>query len=309
LILISLILLSIALTNLLTKQVATVAGICFTAVFFILFTVSERINRRKQDRTLAMLDRFQLQHNETIDQEMVGARPGNILVAVRDYNTLAHLEHTLIYTDTEDKDIVVVTTRLVSGPDGGERELYDENLFTDYEQRLFTRVVALAEKFGKPVDLVVVPATNVFDAIVQMAVQLDSSVIVAGKSSKMSPQEQARQLGRAWERLTARPRRQVCFKVVEPQGGEHTIYMGAHAPHLTDEDISLIHDIWLQVTNVPSRHRVHHRDVVRVALNRLKRDLRGQSDVMLDFYKVEHEEGKRPARPSLRDGVNNASPE
>ncbi len=309
LILISLILLSIALTNLLTKQVATVAGISFTAVFFILFTVSERINRRKQDLTLAMLDRFQLQHNETIDQDTVGARPGNILVAVRDYNTLAHLEHTLSRTNTEDKDIVVATTRLLSGPDGGERELYDENLFTDYEQRLFTRVVALAEKFGKPVNLVVVPATNIFDAVAQMAVELDSSEIVAGKSSKMSPQEQARQLGRAWERLTSKPRRQVCFKVVEPQGSEHTIYMGAHAPDLTKEDISLIHDIWLQVTCVPSRHRVHHRDVVRVALNRLKRDLRGQSDVMLDFYKVEQEEGKKSILTAIRGDVGKTKPE
>ncbi len=293
LIIIALILVSIALTNLLTKQVATIAGIAFTAIFFILFTVSEQINRRKQDRTLAMLDRFQLQHSETIDQETVGARPGNILVAVRDYNTLAHLERTLSRTNTEDKDIVVVTTRLVSGPDGGERELYDENLFTDYEQKLFTRVVALAEKYGKPVDLAVVPATNIFDAVVQMAVQLDSSEIVAGKSSKISPQEQARQLGRAWERLSIKPRRQVCFKVVEPEGHEHTIYMGAHAPRLTEEDVNLIHDIWLQVTNIPSRHRVHHRDVVRVALIRLKRDLRGQSDAMLDFYKVEQEEGKK----------------
>src|SRR6185503_14015078 len=99
LIIIALILFSIALTNLLTKKVATIAGIAFTVIFFILFTVSERINRRKQDRTLAMLDRFQLQHNETISQETVGSRPGNILVAVRDYNTLAHLKHTLSHTN------------------------------------------------------------------------------------------------------------------------------------------------------------------------------------------------------------------
>jgi hypothetical protein len=33
---------------------------------------------------------------------------------------------------------------------------------------------------------------------------------------------------------------------------------------------------------------VHHRDVVRVALDRLERDLRGNTDVMLDFYNLEH---------------------
>jgi hypothetical protein len=303
LIIIALILVSIALTNLLTKQIATISGIAFTALFFILFTVSERINRRKLDRTLSMLDRFQLQHNETISQEAVGARPGNVLVAVRDYNTLGHLEHALEHTNTEEKDVVVVTTRLVSGPDGGESELYDENLFTDYEQHLFTRVVALAEKHGKPVELAIVPATNIFDAIAQTSLRLDSSEIVAGLSSKMTAQDQARELGRAWERLPEKPRRQVCLKIVGPNKQEHTVYLGAHAPTLTEADINLIHKIWIEVSRVPARQRIHHRDVVRVALDRLERDLRGQTDVMLDFYKVQRREQEkdRPRRDKADD--------
>jgi hypothetical protein len=84
--------------------------------------------------------------------------------------------------------------------------------------------------------------------------------------------------------------------VVSPDGGEHIVYLGAHAPNLTEEDISLIHKIWLQVSSVPSRQRVHHRDVVRVALNRLERDLKGHSDVMLDFYRLEHQENGTKAR-------------
>lgn len=295
LMLIAFVLASVAIVNLLTKEVATISGIALTAIFFILFTISERINQRKLDNTSAKLDRFQLQHQEVIDQQAVGARPGNVLVAVRDYNTLDHLEHTLKQTDTEEKDIVVMTLRLIAGPDGGERDLYDENLFDDYEQRLFTRVVALAEKYGKPVDLVVVPATSIFDAVAQTAIRLDSSEIVAGVSAKMSQQEQARQLGRAWEGLREQPRRQVCFKIVEPGGQENVVYLGAHAPRLTEDDLNLIHKIWLKVSNVPSRRRVHHRDVVRVALNRLERDLRGQTDVMLDFYKLEQQDEKEKA--------------
>lgn len=292
LILIALVLSSIAVTNLLTKQVATIAGIILTTLFFTLFTISERINRRKLDRSSAMLDQFQLQHNEIVDQESVGSRPGNVLVAVRDYNTLSHLEHALKRTDTDLQDIVVMTTRLVSGPDGGERDLYDESVFDDYEQRLFTRVVALAEKHGKPVDLVVVPATNIFDAVAQTALRLDSAEIVAGLSSKMTAQEQARELGRSWEAMREKPRRQVAFKVIHPDDQEQIVYLGAHAPSLTDDDVSLIHKIWLNVSKVPSRRRVHHRDVVRVALIRLERDLRKQSDVMLDFYKLEQEDTK-----------------
>ncbi|HXI94229.1 MAG TPA: APC family permease, partial [Blastocatellia bacterium] len=285
---IALILLSIALTNLLTKQVATISGIVFTAAFFVIFTISERLNERKLDLTLSKLDQFQLQHSEIVDLQSVGARPGNVLVGVRDYNTLLHLEHVLDRTNTDEQDIVVLTTRLIAGPGSGERDLSDETLFTEYEQRLFTRVVALAEKHGKPVELVIVPATSVFDAVAQTAMRLDSAVLVAGPSSKMTVQEQARELGRAWERLAEKPRRQVAFKVIEPNGSEHVVHLGAHAPHLTEEDINLIHKLWIQVSNIPSRRKVHHRDVVRVALDRLERDLRGNTDVMLDFYNLEH---------------------
>ena len=283
---------TLAIANLLTKQVATYTGLAFTLAFFAVFTISERINRRKLDRTLASLDQFQLQHSEYVDQASVGARPGNVLVAVRDFNTLSHLVKTLEKTDTDNQDVVVMTIRLVSGPDGAERDVYDENIFTAYEQKLFTRVVALAEKAGKPVDLVVVPATSAFDAVAQTALQLDSAEIVAGLSSKMTAQEQARQLGRSWEALGERPRRQVCFRVLAPDNSEEVVYLGAHAPNLTEEDVALIHKIWLQVSNVPGRRRVHHRDVVRVALNRLERDMRAHSDVMLDFYKIEQKEDK-----------------
>jgi amino acid transporter len=288
---IALILLSIALTNLLTKRVATISGIVFTAAFFAIFTISERINQRKLDLTLARLDQFQLQHSETVDLQSVGARPGNVLVGVRDYNTLSHLEHVLETTNTDEQDIIVMTTRLMSGPGGGERDLHHESLFTEYEQRLFTRVVALAEKHGKPVELVVVPATNIFDAVAQTALRLDSAVLVAGLSSKMTSAEQARELGRAWERLPEKPRRKVAFKVIEPDAAEHVVYLGAHPPNLTEDDINLIHKIWVQVSSIPSRRKVHHRDVVRVALDRLDRDLRGKTtDAMLDFYNLEHRE-------------------
>jgi amino acid transporter len=291
LIIIALMLLSIAMTNLLTKKVATLSGIAFTLAFFITFTVSERINRRKLDLTLARLDRFQLQHSEAISEQAVGVRPGNVLVAVRDYNTLSHLEQALIRTNTEEQDIVVMTMRQVSGDTSGEPA--DETLFDEYEQKLFTRVVALAEKHGKPVDLLIVPATNIYDAVVQTAFQLDSAEIVAGTSARVTTQEQARELGRSWEKLGQAPRRRVLFRIIEPEGNEHVVELGAHAPPLTNEDVALVHKLWLQISNIPSRRRVHHRDVVRVALNRLERDMKGRADVMLDFYKLEHEGEER----------------
>ena len=284
---IAVLLFSVAGINLITKEVATIAGVSFTIVFFTVFTISERINQRKLDRSIAALDQFTLNYQPDVSLETVRARPGNVLVTVRDFNTLSHLDYVLARTNTEEQDIVVMTARVMRGPDAGERDLYDTNLFTDYEQRLFTRVVALAEKHGKPVELVLVPATNLFDAVAQTAVRLDSAEIVAGLSSKMTGSEQTRELGRAWERLAEKPRRQVWCRIIEPGNREHTVSLGAHAPKLTEEDVNLIHRIWLQVSQLPARRRVHHRDVVRVALERLDRELRGDPEVMLDFYKVE----------------------
>jgi amino acid transporter len=306
---IALILFSVAGINLITKEVATIWGVAFTAVFFILFMVSERLNQRKLDRSRATLDQFRLTYEQELNLEAVHARPGNVLVAVRDYNTLSHLDRVLELTNSEERDIVVVTVRLITGPDAGERNLYNVNLFTDYEQRLFTKVVALAEKHGKPVNLVVVPSTNIYDAIAQTALQLDSAEIVAGLSAKETAQEQSQNLGRAWERLVGHRHRKVCFRVIVPGNQEVTFDLGAHAPHLTEEDINLIHRIWLDVSKLPARRKVHHRDVVRVALDRLHRDLRGQTDVMLDFYRLEHN-GKKEETPGGRTsptGIRDAS--
>jgi amino acid transporter len=297
------ILFSVAGINLITKEVATIWGVSFTVVFFAIFLVSERINERKLDRSIASLDQFKLNYQQDVSLETVHVRPGNALVAVRDFNTLSHLDYVLERTDIEAQDIVVMTVRLVKGPDAGERDLYDTSLFTDYEQRLFTRVVALAEKRGKPVELVVVPAANIFDAVAQTAVRLDAAEIIAGLSSKMTALEQARELGRAWERLPEKPRRQVWLKIVSPDKQEYSVFLGAHAPDFTDDDLRVIHNIWLKVSQIPARKRVRHRDVVRVALERLERDLQGKSDVMLDFYKLEHKDQEQARKENGKTGA------
>ena len=82
---------------------------------------------------------------------------------MRDYNTLAQLDWA-VGNAPADRDVVVLTIRLLRGPSGGGAELEADELFTDYEQHLFTRVVAIAERRGRNVKLLVLPATNIFDA-------------------------------------------------------------------------------------------------------------------------------------------------
>ena len=97
-----LVLLSTAIVNLFTKSIATVAGVAFTSAFFLIFTVSEKVNRRKH--ALAeqhMKEHFQLLHSDTVEREGLGIRAGNVLVTSRDYNTLNHLRWALERTYQE----------------------------------------------------------------------------------------------------------------------------------------------------------------------------------------------------------------
>jgi hypothetical protein len=273
---IAVILFSIAGINLVTKQVATISGVAFTLVFFVVFVVSERINERKRGAEAHVeMDQFRLQPQERISSETVEVRPGNSLCVVRDYNTLDHVKKALEITHTGKRDLVVMTVQVMKGPDAGYEDISENQLFTRYEQLLFSRVTAIAEKAGKHVDLLVVPGTNVYDAIAQTAAQLDSADIWAGRSSVVTAVEQAKQIGDAWERLPKKPSRQVTIHIVESSGTVDHFLLGAHAPTLADADIDLIHTLWLDISKRGGVEDLHHREIVTAALASLAEDLRG----------------------------------
>ncbi len=119
-------------------------------------------------------------------------------------------------------------------------DLSTEQIFSDYEQQLFTRAVSVAESFGKHVSLLVVPARDPWSAIVQTANNLEASAVVSGLSSKMSAQEQAFYLGHAWEAMPE-PKRQFIFQVVHPDLKVDTFHIGPHTPSLKTEDVHLVH--------------------------------------------------------------------
>jgi amino acid transporter len=265
---------SIAGINLITKQVATVSGAAFTLVLFVIFLASERAtHRRLGEAAHVEVDQFRLQPQEIISTETVRVRPGGTLCPVRDYNNLEHVRRALQLTHTGKQDLVVMTVHLLRGPDTGYRDLNEERLFTDYEQLLFSRVVALAEKEGKHVDLMVVPSSNPFQAIVHTAAQLYSAEIIAGPSATMRPREQALRFGEAWEGLPHKPRHQVRLRIVDPTGKIRDFLLGAHPPKLAEADIQLIHELWLDVKESLPGAGVRHRDIVTAAVQRLSREL------------------------------------
>lgn len=210
---------SVAGINLITKEVATVSGVAFTLVFFLIFVVSERINEKKHGAAAHVeTDQFQAHMQETVSNQTVGVRPGNTLCFVRDYHRLDHVRTALEITDTNQNDLVVMSVRILKGPDTGYEGLAEHQILTSYKQLLFTRVVALAEKKGKSVHLLVVPSSNAFDAIAQTAAQLDSAVIIDGLSPMMPPESQVERFRKAWGKLAEKPKHTVSLRIIESGG-------------------------------------------------------------------------------------------
>ena len=277
------VLLTTALVNLATKKVATISGVMFAAAFFVIFTISECTNARKfKHAEKEMKEHFQLLHEERIEREAVGVRPDCTIVTVRDYNTLLQLRWVLQNTDTVENDVVVLAARL-TGPGSGEVDLSSEQIFSDHEQTLFTKGVSIAESYGKHISLMVVPARDVFSAIVQTANSLGAARVVAGLSTKMTAEEQAFRMGQAWEGALP-PKHQFVFQVVLPGPEVRSFRIGPHNPDLKTEDVMLVHRLWLDARRQSGMEELHHHDIVTLALTRLAADYsRDRQSILKDL--------------------------
>ena len=120
--------------------------------------------------------------------------------------------------------------------------------------------------------LLVTPGTNIFDALAQSAVQLQSGLIVVGESEVMTPEHQAHLLGEAWDRTPRDAEVATRFLVLRKNGSVQRFSLGAHLPDLSAEDITRIHRLWLEAVREVGPE-IHHRDVVTAALTSLEEQL------------------------------------
>ncbi len=234
--LITLALFAIAVTNLFTKPIATVAGGVFSVILYVVFTVSER---RAKNRGVAHveMDQFNL-------------------------------------------------------------ELEADQLFGSIEQHLFSQALSMAEKRGKSIRLAVVAANDLWDGILRASTALQSSTIVIGRSARENTEEQARQIGEAWEKLPD-PKPQFNLEIHLPNGDKIYKVLGPHAPNLTANEVNLLHRLWLRFSESLAREELHHHDVVHFALEEVQKEIEeGHEDEVVNRLRhhLESNQSKRKSK-------------
>src|SRR6202795_3678119 len=270
----------IAVVNLFTKPIATMAGGAFSVLLYMVFTISE-LRGKRGGKAHVEMDQFNLELESELTPEAVGARPGNILVPISNHYALYHLGNVLDRIKPGRRDVVVLHVRLLRRSASGENELEADQLFGSIEQHLFSQALSMAEKRGKSIRLAVVAANDLWDGILRAATSLQSSTIVVGHSPKEPTEEQARHLGDAWEKL-GDPKPQFNLEIHMANGDKVYKVLGPHAPNLTANEVNLLHRLWLRFSEAAAPLELHHHDVVHFALEEVMKELDdGQEEALM----------------------------
>jgi len=295
--LITLTLFSIAVVNLFTKPVATMAGGTFSIILYIVFTISERRTRSRGVAHVEM-DQFNLDLENELSPEAVGVRAGNILVPVSNIHALYHLGNVLDRLKPGRRDVVVLHVRLLRRSGSGEGELEPDQLFGSIEQQLFSQALSMAEKRGKSIRLAVVASNELWDGILRAATALKSSAIVVGRSSKEDIEQQAREIGEAWEKLPD-PKPQFNLEIHLPNGDKIYKVLGPHAPNLTSNEVNLLHRLWLRFTESLHKEELHHHDVVHFALQEVQKEIdEGHEEEVVERLRAHLESNLKKRKPN-----------
>jgi nucleotide-binding universal stress UspA family protein len=197
--LVFLVLLATAILNLLTKEVATVAGLSFTAGFLAVFLTSEHYHEKlRGEAAHKHLEQFNQKTVEEISPAGLGfSKAYRKLVAIRSTQNLFMLEKTLAETDPETTEVVVMTAHVTPPGEASEAGATLDH----YERDLMTAVVNRAEKAGKQVQPLIVPTNNPLFAVIQTAANLRVQELVLGASNKYTADEQLEQIAFYWINL------------------------------------------------------------------------------------------------------------
>ncbi len=188
-----------AIINLFTKEVATISGLAFTIGLFIAFELSERANHGVRHAYGEELEKFNLamlgSEAQLSPASFNGGNGPIKLIAIRDPHNLGHLHRYL--AERGSGRLVVLTVRTEKGLAASDGAV----VFTSAEERLFSKVVKVAEDHGRPVTPLVVVSNDQLFAIARVANLLKVDEVVMGVSAKFRPDVQLEHFAMHWGSL------------------------------------------------------------------------------------------------------------
>ncbi|MDR0646103.1 MAG: APC family permease [Elusimicrobiota bacterium] len=190
----------LAMINLITKKTATISGLSFAAVLFIIFHISQRLNAKKAN------DIFEEGHREKLNRtnvdNLAAALSGltgesRVLIAVRNPDNLYHFETVLKNLSDERTDVIVMYAKPIDnwsvGKTAGVKAIDDSELFSN--------VILIAENYGHHVYPIMVNSNDPFYAISQVAMEAKAKEIVMGVSASYGANDQLERIVMAWNVL------------------------------------------------------------------------------------------------------------
>ena len=224
-----------------------------------------------------------------------------MLVAVHDPKNLSHLQKVLEETNPVETDVVVIS---INGdcPELGDSSKPDDVL-TQCETKVFSRVVHVGEKAGKPAFLIAIPGKNAYELILLAASRLRSSRVVMSLSQTLSAEEQENEIAQAWDNLP-RPRPDLVAEII-PDGEEapwrvelnHNLVL----PSITDRDLA--YRLWRSLNQQKAtRVTLHEGSLYGIALRHLEDGLRSGDASALNALNLEtavHNESRNNGAASM----------
>lgn len=190
---------STAVLNLFTKQVATIGGLTFSSLLMCVFVVTDRLtHRHRQGTAHEHVEQFTERSASDVSVETIrSTKPFRKLVAIRSPQNLYMLQKALEETDPDTTDVVVMTAKVT--PVGDAAPNVAE--LDEYDRKLMTAVIELAEKSGKFITPMVVPTNNPLHAVMNTAKSLGVQELVVGASNKFTAEEHLDQMAFYWINL------------------------------------------------------------------------------------------------------------
>ncbi len=235
--LIALVLAATAVANLFTKEVATVSGLVFTAVFLTTLIVSERYTSKSRGGAPSEhVEQVSQKTTDVVSDETVGLTlPYRKLVAVRAAEHLEMLQRVLETTDPETTEIIVMKAKTSAAWGSASLPVSLDR----YDEQLITAVIEMGETIGKTVKPLVVPTNNPLLAIANTASALRAQEIIVGASNRISADELLKRLAEHWRNLHKKQSAPITIRVLDRYIETHSdVDGGGRIPEITASEKS-----------------------------------------------------------------------